>query len=371
MSTRDDNLKKLSDMLTTEQFAVILEKNYSDKVLDLIAEYNDNFAATFADTKYKPETVEKLEGLLGAGKLDFYDMRELMEDSRSHNRNERYIDTFAETVNQENYYDTYAVFRTTNVTDVSFDDMYLGIHQGAYEANSFGMVQMNRDLAREMNDLGISLLICEEYDYYSDLLDFEDAYNENTYTFVPVQKHRLTCAINDIFRQPDWSGFKDYLKAQLGDNMDKLTPYILNDMWTKYHEDLSMNKLADKVADEYDRFIKDIKQQPADRIVEAAYEIVQKDDIREFCSGADFTLSQEELDDLLTADNLLDRLYNKWDEMTDLHSLYDYDIVFEETASDLKAERQERERTAEKVEQKCDDIPNNQQKHAKKRGGAR
>lgn len=186
--------------------------------------------------------------------------------------------------------------------------------------------------------------------------------------FVINQKKRLEAAINDLRNQPDWSGFKDYLKAQLGDNMDKLTPYILTDMRTKYHEELSMNKLADKVADEYDRFIKDIKQQPADRIVEAAYEIVQKDDIREFCSGADFTLSQEELADLLAADNLLDRLYNKWDEMTDLHSLYDYDIIFEETASDLKAERQKRERAAE---QKHEDIPDKQQKPVKKRGGAR
>lgn len=162
--------------------------------------------------------------------------------------------------------------------------------------------------------------------------------------FEAEQKKRLADAITELRKEPDWSGFKDYLEAQLGDNMDKLTPYILSDFREKYHIELSMNRLADKIADEYDRFIKDMKQQPAERIIEAAYEIVQKDDIREYCSGADHLLSQEELDDLLAADDLLDRLYNKWDELTETHSLYDMGVMLEETASDLKAERQERER---------------------------
>ena len=163
--------------------------------------------------------------------------------------------------------------------------------------------------------------------------------------FEAEQKKRLADAITELRKSSDWSRFKDYLEAQLGDNMAKLTPYILSDLKEKYHIELSMNRLADKIADEYDRFIRDMKQQSADRIIEAAYEIVQKDDIREYCCGADHLLSQEELDDLLDADNLLDRLYNKWDELSEVHSLYDMDLMLEETASDLRSEQQERERT--------------------------
>ena len=157
--------------------------------------------------------------------------------------------------------------------------------------------------------------------------------------FEAEKKERLCDAITELRKEPDWSGFKDYLEVQLGDKMDKLTPYILSDLREKYHIELSMNRLADKIADEYDRFIRDMKQQPSERIIEAAYEIVQKDDIREYCSGADHLLSQEELDDLLAADDLLDRLYNKWDELSEVHSLYDMDLMLEETASDLKVER--------------------------------
>ena len=172
--------------------------------------------------------------------------------------------------------------------------------------------------------------------------------------FEAEQKKRLREAITELRKEPDWSGFKDYLEAQLSDNIDKLTPYILSDLRGKYHIELSMNRLADKIADEYDRFIKGMKQQPADRIIEAAYEIVQKDDIREYCSGANHLLSQEELDDLLAADNLLDRLYNKWDELLEVHSLYDMDVMLEETASDLKAERLERERAMKQTDELSD-----------------
>lgn len=366
--TREDNMQIISNLLSPEAVRRIVEKNYSDDVIEYISGYAPT-AETFSNTKYKAETVEKLMGLMKEGLIDSYDIIELMEDSVSHSKNEQYIGRFVNTVTNETHHDTYAAFRTANVADVPYDYILLGIHQGVYEANNFGVVQMDKGLAKEMFDMGISLMVCKEYDNYSDLLDFETAYNEDSYTFVPVQRYRLASAINDLRHEPDWSDFKDYLKAQLGDNMDKLTPYILNDMRSKYHAELSMNRLADKVADEYDRFIKDIKQQPADRIVEAAYEIVQKDDIREYCSGTDYVLSQQELDELLAADNLLDRLYDKWDELSEVHSLYDMDIMLEETASDLKAERLERERKTEMSESKPDglaDKPHKPMKHSRR-----
>ena len=145
--TREDNMQIISNLLSPEAVRRIVEKNYSDDVIEYISGYAPT-AETFSSTKYKAETVEKLMGLMREGKIDNYDMMELMEDSLSHDRNERYVDKFAETVSMENHHDTYAVFRTTNVTDVSFDDMYLGIHQGVYEANNIGEVQRNKDLAR-------------------------------------------------------------------------------------------------------------------------------------------------------------------------------------------------------------------------------
>ncbi|MCR5143385.1 MAG: DUF3848 domain-containing protein [Ruminococcus sp.] len=332
--TREENLKTISNLLSPKAVNKIVAKNYSNDVLEYISGYAPT-AETFAYTRYQPQTVEKLMGLMREDKIDSYDMMELMEDSLSHNRNEQYINKFAETVCMENHHDTYAVFRTTNVTDVSFDDMYLGIYQGIYEANNIGVVQMNKDLAREMHDLGISLLVCEEYDHYYDLLDFDNAYNEDIYTFIPVQKHRLASAINDMRWQPDWSDFKEYLKNKIYD-MDRLTPYILEQKYNDFQVDNGLSKLADKVAGEYEKYIADLKQGDPDRIIKSAYEIYNKDYIVDFCNTNITSLSPDDLQVLLDTDNVLDEIYQEWDTMTQLHGVAEIDTAIEDTAYRLR-----------------------------------
>ena len=234
---REDILQTISDQLSPEAVEKIASKNYSNDVLEYISDHAPTATAeVFASTKYQSETVEKLLALYHNGKIDSYDLRELMEESTMHNRNEKYTDIFADLVCVENYRDTYAVFRTTNVADVSFEDMYLGIRQGMYEANDIGMVQMNQELAREMYNMGINLVVCEEYDYYSDLLDFESAYTDDS--FVAVQRHELASAINDMFRQPDWAAFKEYLRNKITD-MNKLTPYILKQQYVEFQNSIT------------------------------------------------------------------------------------------------------------------------------------
>ena len=95
MNSRDDNLKMISNLVTPETLSKILFKNYSDRVIEHICGYAPTIEI-FANTRYKPETVEKLMGLMREGKIDSYDMMELMEDSLSHNRNEQYVDKFVE-----------------------------------------------------------------------------------------------------------------------------------------------------------------------------------------------------------------------------------------------------------------------------------
>ncbi len=331
--TREDNMQIISNLLSPEAVRRIVEKNYSDDVIEYISGYAPT-AETFSSTKYKAETVEKLMGLMREGKIDNYDMMELMEDSLSHDRNERYVDKFAETVSMENHHDTYAVFRTTNVTDVSFNDMYLGIHQGVYEANNIGVVQMNKDLAREMFDMGISLLVCEEYDYYSDLLDFESTYTDNS--FVAVQRHRLASALNEMFRQSDWTAFKEYLKNQITD-MDKLTPYILKQQYASFQKDKALSTLADKVASEYEQYISDLKKQDPDIIIKSAYEIYNKDYIVDYCNVNDLHMDFEDIQILLETDNVLDEIYQEWDSMTQLNGVAEIDTAIEDTAYRLRS----------------------------------
>ena len=330
---REDNLQTISNLLSPKAVGKIVSKNYSNDVLEYISGYAPT-AEIFAYTRYQPETVEKLMALHMENKIDSYDLMELMEDSLTHNRNEKYTDTFADLVCVKNHHDTYAVFRTTNVADVSFDDMYLGIHQGVYEANDNGVVQMNREVAYEMYNMGISLVVCEEYDHYSDLIDFESAYTDNS--FVAVQRHELASAINDMFRQSDWTAFKEYLKNKITD-MNKLTPYILKQQYVEFQKDRALTAFADKIAGEYEQYISDLKKSDPDKIIKSAYEIYNKENIVDFCNTNDLRMDLEDLQVLLETKNVLDEIYQEWDTMTQLNGVAEIDTAIEDTAYRLRS----------------------------------
>ena len=317
MNSRDDNLKMISNLVTPETLSKILFKNYSDSIIEHICGYAPTIEI-FANTRYKPETVEKLMGLMKDKKIDSFDLMELMRDSLRNNRNEQYIDAFSEAVTFENRYDAYSVLRTTNITDVSFDEMYLGIHQSVYEANNDRIVQINSELAGEMRDLGITLSASEDISY-----------------FVP-QKHRLASAINDMRRQPDWSDFKEYLKNKISD-MDKLTPYILEQKYTDFQVNRGLSKLADKVAGDYERYIADLRTKTPDDIIRAAYEIYNKKYIVDYCNMSMTSLSPDDIQVLLDTDNVLDEIYQEWDVMTQFNGVAEIDTAIEETAYRLRS----------------------------------
>lgn len=321
MNSRDDNLEMLSNTLTPEIFAKILFKNYSDTTLDYISTYAPT-AVTFAETRYQPETVEKLMRLMQSGRIDTFDMMDVMQDSVNHNRSEQYIDDFCAAVSYENRFDTCAVFRATNTADVSFDDIYLGISQGVYEVNTLRTVQMNEDLAREMHDLGISLGYA--------IIDSENSY-------VPVQKHRLASALNYYIRQPDWNDFKEHLKKQYSGSMDKLTPYIIDRAYKLHQSTVMQASLADKVGAEYEQYITELKRGDPDKIIKSAYEIYNKDYIVDFLRVNDLHMDKEDLQVLLETDNVLDEIYGEWDAMTQLNGVAEIDTAVEDMAYRLKS----------------------------------
>ena len=352
--TREDNLQIIANLVTTETASKIISKNYSDDVIEHICGYAPTIEI-FAKTRYKPETVEKLMELVKADLIDNYDLMEIMKDSLRYSINEHNVDSFSETITAENKYDLYAVFRTSNVTDVTFDEIYLGIHQGVYEANSLGMVQMNREFASEMHDMGIELMICEGRDCYSYLVDLERAYTGDTY--VPVQKHRLASAINEMFRQPDWTVFKEYLKDQISD-MDKLTPYILKQQYESFRKDRTLSTLADKVAGEYEQYISDLKKQDPDKIIKSAYEIYNKDYIVDYCNTNTIYMDLEDIQVLLETDNVLDEIYQEWDSMTQLNGVAKIDTAIEDTAYRLKSAKAVKQVMEQrKAEEQLSDTP--------------
>ncbi|MBD5114618.1 MAG: DUF3848 domain-containing protein [Ruminococcaceae bacterium] len=95
------------------------------------------------------------------------------------------------------------------------------------------------------------------------------------------------------------------------------------------------NDLCDKVNAEYTEFIEDMQKQSAGYIIEAAYEIVWKDNIAQFIENEPFMLSKKQYAALLSAKNTLDEIYDEWLSNGDLHTYDDIAITLEDTAGKI------------------------------------
>lgn len=82
----------------------------------------------------------------------------------------------------------------------------------------------------------------------------------------------------------------------------------------------------EKIKAEYDHFINDLKTKPPSDIVEAAYEIVYKDDILSRFEWEDF-LDEEEYSEILKLDNALEYFYNAWLDSDGTDSSYLTDSI--------------------------------------------
>ena len=169
-------------------------------------------------------------------------------------------------------------------------------------------------------------------------------------TFATAQKQRVREELGRMKEQPDWTAFKGYLKNQIQD-MDKLTPYILGDMYLSFQKEVLKAGFADKVMNEYEQYVAELKTRTPDDIIRSAYEIYNKDYIADFCSVNDIDLGSEDLKILLETDNVLDEIYQEWDSMTRLNGVAEIDTAIEDVAYRLRMERAERQMEETKQEE--------------------
>jgi hypothetical protein len=183
-------------------------------------------------------------------------------------------------------------------------------------------MEMSEELMREMNDLGIGFI------------NLGETYENDS--FLANQRIRLANAIDDMRRQPDWGDFKEYLKNKIQD-MNKLTPYILEQKYVDFQVDRGLSKLADKVAGDYERYIADLRTKTPDDIIRSAYEIYNKRYIVDYCNTSMTSLSPDDIQVLLDTDNVLDEIYQEWDTMTQFNGVAEIDTAIEEAAYRLRS----------------------------------
>ena len=80
-TNRDDSIAALAEVLTKEQLANIISRNYSDQALAVMAEFDRGYVERFADTQYETESMEKLIGAYCDKLIDWKDLLHIAEYS--------------------------------------------------------------------------------------------------------------------------------------------------------------------------------------------------------------------------------------------------------------------------------------------------
>ena len=98
-------------------------------------------------------------------------------------------------------------------------------------------------------------------------------------------------------------------------------------------------ELYKKIHSEYNKFIAEMKKEPAEIIIESAYEIVSKENILMYCEEYDLKLSEKQFAALMSSKNTLDEVYREWCDNGEWHGIDDIGLALEETADRIQISR--------------------------------
>ena len=365
---RDDNLKTISNLLPAEQFVKILEKCYSDKTIEFASNYAPT-ASAFANTKYSPQSVEKLMSAMHRGDIDRFDVMAIIKLSTESNANEKDIDRFLGLIDKGMFKRTaLSIFLSHEAQERGFDKAVELVNSGIYKATDKGIC-LDPIIAREMFSMGMTLTAVTGVGSYT-VTDIYETLAEGHGISFPDDK--LAAEIDRMRNQPGWTKFKIFLKQNLGSDIDKLSPSLLREMQQRFQNENSLSVLSAKISWDYERFIEDIKEKSPEVIVKSAYEIHNKGCIEDFCRVNDLHLDPEDIKVLLERDDLLDEIYQEWDTMGQLHGFAEIDTAIDEVAYRLRTakaeEKVQEQKKAAITEKKPDTEKPAPQKTTKRKG---
>lgn len=119
------------------------------------------------------------------------------------------------------------------------------------------------------------------------------------------------------------------------DDRDNDNTRIFNVRISDFPREINVGGLINKVDTEYRDFIADMKTQPPEKIIEAAYEITWKNSITRYIENEDLRLSPKQRQALMSSSNSLDEIYEQWCQSGELHSYDDIRIAIDDTANNM------------------------------------
>lgn len=358
IKTRDESISNLSEKLSKEQLHKAVTQGYSDVSLSEISRFKGEYAAMFFDSKYSANTINKLFDAYDKNLLTPNDLIQAIKYTEHNNKNEPYVDDFLGSIENDIFHKTaVGIFSSTLYEHCSYKEAVEYVKSGAFYPTEYASLSVTNDVAEQLDQMGIPLRACEGFNYCYDI-DCADrlkgALERGAAIF--VQDKNLAVRVCEYMKLPDWSNFRSQVELAMGVEIASLSGDMLSGLRNKYLHENCCIALSQKVNEEYNQFISDMKNEPAEIIIESAYEIVSKENIVMYCEEYPLNLTDKEFAALLSSKNTLDEVYSQWCNNGELHGLEDIGLALEETADRIQISIDR-----DIAEQKAEPVPEQKQ----------
>lgn len=348
-TNRDDSIAALAEVLTKEQLANIISRNYSDQALAVMAEFDRGYVERFADTQYETESMEKLIGAYCDKLIDWKDLLHIAEYSCYSFLSEEYLNNFILSIESKELDHTTAsrILTASAYESDTYNGLVELVKSGAYYPTKYANLGINYRVAAQMRELGIPLTAMRKDGRYYDLAlksDF-DAAVKNGDRIKSVKFPRLALKVSQLMASPDWQEFKEWFKWKEGIDRANLNGLKLAKQYRFFSLEKYSEKFVSRINDENNRFLEDMKKRPPEEIIKSAYEIVIKEQIAMFVSEVPQIIDENKVDALLSSKNTLDEIYKEWIE-NDSFADTDIEVIVDNTADKIIAAKEREQKLA-------------------------
>ena len=356
--TRDESISNLSEKLSKEQLHKAVTQGYSDVSLSEISRFKGEYAAMFFDSKYSANTINKLFDAYDKNLLTPNDIIQAIKYTEHNNKNEPYVDEFLNSIENDLFHKTaVGTFSAVLHENCSYKEAVEYVKSGAFYPTEYGSLSVTNDVAEQLDKMGIPLRACEGFNYCYDIDSIDrlkGALERGAAIF--VQDKNLAVKVCEYMKLPDWSNFRSRVELAMGVEISDLSGSTLSSLRNRYLQENRCIALSQKVNDEYKQFIADMKKEPAENIIQSAYEIVWKDNINMYCQEYNIDLSEKQFAALMSSKNTLDEVYREWCDNGEWHGLDDIGLALEETADRIQISIDRKN-----AEQKTEPVPEQKQ----------
>lgn len=344
--SRKECLEKIAKKVESKELLEINKHNYSDYILEVLANNDRQLADRLAYTKFSNTAVERLVKAYDTNIITYSDLLHITNYSLVSPGSERFFDDYFSSIAAG--LDTKTASRilvASKFEDWSYNEIYDLVKSGTYTVSDRTFVELSADVAREMDKLGIELYAYDKDNDFYLVKDVETAIKQGD--AITFSKCALAVKINEMRNRSDWNDFRDYIAEDM-ENIETLSYDSLVNAYHDYRIEEMNIELSRTVDKNFSDFIEDIRTAGVDEAIARCYEITVKNNIQAFVESEPANLTEEQYESLLTRQNPLDEIYNEWLQHDGLSTYSDITQAMEYTADAIRESlEREKSKTAE------------------------